>query len=211
MLGLERLTDPNRRLSDPERDEAIVALEAGLCPLCGLGPFTVVAGHVASAHGIRSKDLRRALGISQTRSICDPGHSRAQSARSTALNEQLRAQDDAMARRREVIDKARGAHADALIELQREVLATIDRFDIDYIVGVLADTAAQAGVECRLPERVSACRERREAAKRAELADPEALEWVPIYQDLRRTHDGPGLLAFYSGGEWGDEVPLPAF
>jgi hypothetical protein len=209
-LGTERLTDPNRRLSDPEREEAILALEAGLCPLCGLGPFTVVAGHVASAHGVKSSDLRRAIGISQTRRICDPAHSRAQSARGKALQEELRKTDEAMAARRAVVDEARGASSDALIDFQRELLATVDRLDTDFIVELLTSAAMQAGIGCRLPELLGRCRETANTAREAAEADPEAVDWFPMFQQMRRTYtDSPGLLAFYSDGEWGEGVPLP--
>lgn len=62
---------------DQEAARALVA--EGLCPICYVGPFAVVALHVARKHGVDRFQLRDMLGVYKTTSICDEGHSAARS------------------------------------------------------------------------------------------------------------------------------------
>lgn len=48
---------------------------AGRCPMCGDGPFAVVAGHTVRKHGVDRHELRDMLGVYKSTSICDAGHS----------------------------------------------------------------------------------------------------------------------------------------
>lgn len=61
------------------------AIEAGLCPFCGAGPYSVIAQHVSVKHGIDRRELRDLAGLTYGAVICDPAHSRrrADSARSS--------------------------------------------------------------------------------------------------------------------------------
>lgn len=52
-------------------------LKAGICPICGAGPYTSPAGHVAKAHGINRFDLREMVGLYRREPVCDPTHSAA--------------------------------------------------------------------------------------------------------------------------------------
>lgn len=45
------------------------------CPLCGAGPFAVVAQHTRIAHGVTARHLRDLLLLPYRQSICDPAHS----------------------------------------------------------------------------------------------------------------------------------------
>lgn len=51
------------------------AIEAQQCPVCGLGPWTMLAGHVSKTHGISPVELRRLAGLSRKDSVCDPAFS----------------------------------------------------------------------------------------------------------------------------------------
>lgn len=57
------------------------AVQRGLCPFCGEGPFVVVAIHVAAKHDVDRLRLRSMLGVDKKESICDPAHSDAFRAR----------------------------------------------------------------------------------------------------------------------------------
>lgn len=56
------------------------AIKQQLCPICGAGPFVVVASHVYGLHGILAADLRTMLGLTGNTSICDPTYSRSKRA-----------------------------------------------------------------------------------------------------------------------------------
>lgn len=51
------------------------AIEAQVCPVCGLGPWTVLALHVSKTHGIGPAELRRLAGLGRKDSVCDPSFS----------------------------------------------------------------------------------------------------------------------------------------
>lgn len=70
--------DANRLVSyDPEAVRA--AVEALLCPFCGVGPFKVVARHVSLMHGVSPSELRDMAGFLKADSICDPAYSQRKS------------------------------------------------------------------------------------------------------------------------------------
>jgi hypothetical protein len=66
-----------------QQDQAIsrAYVEAGRCPVCGDGPFAVVAGHTMKKHGLDRYALREMLGVYRTTSVCDAGHAAACRAR----------------------------------------------------------------------------------------------------------------------------------
>ncbi|WP_432053769.1 hypothetical protein [Streptomyces sp. bgisy022] len=51
------------------------AIESQMCPVCGLGPWTMLAGHVSKTHGISPEELRRLAGLRRKDSICDGDYS----------------------------------------------------------------------------------------------------------------------------------------
>jgi len=51
------------------------AIRAGLCPLCGGGPYVVPLHHVAMRHGIGRRAARKLFGLGSTEPACDPDHS----------------------------------------------------------------------------------------------------------------------------------------
>ena len=68
--------DANRLVSyDPAAVRA--AIEAQICPLCGAGPYKVVANHVSQKHGVDRRELRDMAGFRLGDSICSAEHSRA--------------------------------------------------------------------------------------------------------------------------------------
>lgn len=74
--------DANRPVSyDPAAVRA--AIEAQICPLCGAGPYKVVATHVSQKHGVDRRELRDMAGLRLIDSICSAESSR--KARDNAL------------------------------------------------------------------------------------------------------------------------------
>lgn len=55
--------------------DALTAITAGLCPICGAGPFVVPAQHVSQKHFLNKRELRDLLGVPHNASICDPAYS----------------------------------------------------------------------------------------------------------------------------------------
>lgn len=51
------------------------AIEAQVCPVCGLGSWTVLALHTSKSHGIGPLKLRRLAGLRREDSVCDPSFS----------------------------------------------------------------------------------------------------------------------------------------
>jgi AraC-like DNA-binding protein len=51
------------------------AIASQTCPVCGLGPWTMLAGHVSKTHGIAPEELRRLAGMRRKDSICDGDYS----------------------------------------------------------------------------------------------------------------------------------------
>jgi hypothetical protein len=64
------------------RDVSRAYVREGLCPICGAGPFAVVALHVQRKHDVDKDELRDMLGVYKGTSICDEGHSAAMRRRS---------------------------------------------------------------------------------------------------------------------------------
>lgn len=56
----------------PEQARALLAEHQ--CPLCGRGPWRVVAGHVWRAHGVDGRALREMAGLPWSAKIADPEH-----------------------------------------------------------------------------------------------------------------------------------------
>lgn len=50
------------------------AVQRGLCPFCGEGPFAVVAMHVNRRHGLNRREFREVLGVPVSASVCHPEH-----------------------------------------------------------------------------------------------------------------------------------------
>lgn len=48
---------------------------AAICPICGRGPFVVLALHTRRKHAIDKRELRARAGFFYGDSICDPAHS----------------------------------------------------------------------------------------------------------------------------------------
>jgi predicted nucleic acid-binding Zn ribbon protein len=44
-------------------------VEAGICPFCGRGPFTVLAGHTNKVHAVDRRELRELAGLTYSASI----------------------------------------------------------------------------------------------------------------------------------------------
>lgn len=72
---------------DQPAEDAQAALRAGVCPICGSGPFTVVAIHVAKKHGVDRFEIRAMADLPPRESICDPTHSASVSARTRRTSE----------------------------------------------------------------------------------------------------------------------------
>lgn len=71
---------PNlQRYEAPNAADWLDAIERQVCPICGAGPFTVVAQHVSMMHNIGRNELRDLLGIPRSESICDPTYASARS------------------------------------------------------------------------------------------------------------------------------------
>ena len=57
---------------DLEAVEIREKLFDGVCPFCGAGPFSVVAGHVVRKHEINSRELHNMAGLFYRTSITSP-------------------------------------------------------------------------------------------------------------------------------------------
>lgn len=78
---------PNAQRFDADRAaDWLDAIRRQVCPICGAGPFTVVATHVAHMHAIDRLALRAMVGLDPDSSICDPAHSKNRSALSRKVN-----------------------------------------------------------------------------------------------------------------------------
>lgn len=56
----------------PSQEAIRQAIESGICPWCGRGPFKMLAGHVNGQHGIDRFEFREMAGLTRHTSICDP-------------------------------------------------------------------------------------------------------------------------------------------
>lgn len=54
---------------------------AGLCPVCGAGPYRVPLQHVSRKHGLDHRRARDAFGLTRSEPACAPEHSAACRAR----------------------------------------------------------------------------------------------------------------------------------
>lgn len=63
------------------------AINAQTCPICGNGPYKVLAVHTNKAHGIDRRELREMAGLTSNDSICAPEY--AQGARERAVRSEL--------------------------------------------------------------------------------------------------------------------------
>ncbi|MFF0597871.1 hypothetical protein [Streptomyces antibioticus] len=70
---------------EPEAVQA--AIKAQLCPICGRGPYKVVAVHTNKIHGIDKWELREMAGLTTQDTICAPEHS--SRARDNAMRNKL--------------------------------------------------------------------------------------------------------------------------
>lgn len=52
------------------REAMLRAVEAQVCPWCGLGPYKALAGHTHHAHGVNAAELRRLLGVGTKYRLC---------------------------------------------------------------------------------------------------------------------------------------------
>lgn len=59
-------------------------LQAGLCPVCGRGPFQLPLRHVTLAHGLEARAARVEFGCILTESLCAPEYHRQASERNLA-------------------------------------------------------------------------------------------------------------------------------
>jgi transposase len=82
---LGNITSNLQQYEAPVVADWIEAIKRQVCPLCGAGPFSVVALHVAQMHGINRLELRDLLGLLKNDSICDPNVSAARSVMSREM------------------------------------------------------------------------------------------------------------------------------
>lgn len=68
------------RHAAPSTEAVRKYVEAGVCPWCGKGPWKMLAGHVAKAHGVDRFELRELAGLLRGASVCDPAYSEERSA-----------------------------------------------------------------------------------------------------------------------------------
>lgn len=59
----------HEQLFYPDKETCRAAVLAGLCPVCGRGPFTLLARHTSARHGIDTRELRDLSGINYSASI----------------------------------------------------------------------------------------------------------------------------------------------
>lgn len=58
----------------PSPEAIKAAVLAGICPCCGRGPFTLLARHTHSQHGLDTRQLRDLAGLTYSESITPPAH-----------------------------------------------------------------------------------------------------------------------------------------
>lgn len=65
-----------------------IAIETQVCPLCGRGPFLILARHLNARHDIDRFELRELAGLPKsTKGVCAPDHSEACHDRSIAQDQ----------------------------------------------------------------------------------------------------------------------------
>lgn len=138
-------------------------VEEGLCPVCGAGPFAVVALHTQRKHGLDRYALREMLGVYKTTSICDEGHSAALRLASKRAFTAEKAEKMAKGRRR-------GQQPRQLSEAAKERNRSQARASRDVAVAALKASVRQRSEQTR--ERDELMREHWNAgASMAEIAE----------------------------------------
>lgn len=66
------VTADQQRFPREKAEDWLDAVERGLCPVCGAGPYGIVATHVNKAHGIDRFQLKDILGVTYRTPLCDP-------------------------------------------------------------------------------------------------------------------------------------------